>query len=104
MIRPDDVRSLSDFQRNTKSHIRRLKKSGRPVVLTVNGRASVVIQDAAAYQNLLERAERAETVAALRTGLDEMRRGKGRPFEEVAARLGAKYLEGARARARRRSA
>ena len=39
MIRTSNIRSLSEFQRNAKRHIRRLKKTGRPEVLTVNGRS-----------------------------------------------------------------
>lgn len=97
MLDLDDIRPLSDFQRNAKAHIRRLRKSGRPQVLTVNGRASVVVQDAASYQKLLERAQRADTVEALRIGIEEMRKGKGRPFEEVAAELRDKYLGAGRA-------
>jgi hypothetical protein len=36
-----------------------MKESGNPLVLTVNGKAEVVVQDAAAYQRLLQLAERA---------------------------------------------
>ena len=57
MIRIQDIRSLTDFHRNTKQHLRRLKRTGRPVVLTVNGRAMLVVQDAAAYERLLHTAE-----------------------------------------------
>ena len=45
MIQLADIHSLSDFQRNTKEHLQRLKRSGRPEVLTVNGKAEVVVQD-----------------------------------------------------------
>jgi hypothetical protein len=43
-----DIRSVTDFQRNAKVHVARLKKTKAPMVLTVNGNASVVVQDAAA--------------------------------------------------------
>ncbi len=52
-----DIISLTDFQRSAKQHIARLSKTGKPQVLTVNGRAELVVQDAAAYQKLLELAE-----------------------------------------------
>ena len=61
-IRVQDIASLTDFHRNSKVHWMRLKRSGRPVVLTVNGKAELVMQDAAAYQRLLEAVERAEDV------------------------------------------
>jgi PHD/YefM family antitoxin component YafN of YafNO toxin-antitoxin module len=49
-----NIHSLSDFQRNAKDHIRKLKRSGKPAVLTVNGEAEVVVQSAEAYQKLLD--------------------------------------------------
>ena len=58
-IRVQDIASLTDFHRNSTAHCRRLKSSGRPQVLTVNGKAVLVVQDAAAYQRLLEVVERA---------------------------------------------
>jgi hypothetical protein len=54
MIALQDIRSLTDFQRNTKAHLRRLKSSGRPAVLTVNGRAELIVQDAAAFEDMLD--------------------------------------------------
>ncbi len=54
MIDLENIRSLSDFQRNAKEHLRRLKGTGKPEVLTVNGQAELVVQSAAAYQELLE--------------------------------------------------
>jgi len=54
MIRPEDITSLTDFAKNAKAHIKRLKRSGRPELLTVNGKAEVVVQNASAYQRLIE--------------------------------------------------
>jgi len=58
-IRVQDIASLTDFHRNSTTHCKRLKQSGRPELLTVNGKAVLVVQDAAAYQRLLEVVERA---------------------------------------------
>jgi len=77
-----DIRSLTDFKRHTTELTKHLKQSGRPVVLTVNGKAEFVIQDAASYQALAEEAERAITIAGIQRGLDEIKRGEGRPFSE----------------------
>jgi hypothetical protein len=55
-----EVHSLTDFLRNTKFHMSRMKRSKRPLVLTVNGRAELIVQDARSYQALLELADRAE--------------------------------------------
>jgi len=57
-FRIQDIASLTDFHRNSRAHLKRLKLSGRPEVLTINGKAELVVQDAVAYQRLLARVER----------------------------------------------
>jgi len=74
-----DIMSLSTFKRDSSKVMRQLKKSKEPVVLTVNGKASVVIQDAASYQSLLEMKERQETLKGIRRGLESMKAGRGIP-------------------------
>jgi prevent-host-death family protein len=49
-----DIQSLSTFKRDTAKIVRQLKKTGQPVVLTVNGKAELIVQDAESYQKLLE--------------------------------------------------
>ena len=68
MIDLHRVHSLTDFLRNHKEHIKRLKAIESPEVLTVNGRAEVVIQGINGYQALLDRLEYAERLAGLRHG------------------------------------
>jgi hypothetical protein len=60
-------------------------------VLTVNGRAELVVQDAEAYQILVERLDRAETLAAIRRGADQFERGEGIPLDEAERQLRAKH-------------
>ena len=91
MISLDDIQSLTDFKRNTAKYLKKMKKSKGPVVLTVNGRAEIVVQDAKAYQEMLERVERAETVAALRKGIDEFDQGEGQPARQALRQLRRKH-------------
>jgi hypothetical protein len=58
MVRPEDIGSLTDFSRNTKAHIKRLKRTGRPELLTVNGKAEIIVQNASAYQRLIDSLKR----------------------------------------------
>jgi hypothetical protein len=53
----------------------------RPELLTVNGKTAVIVQDAASYQALLERVERAEARAGIRRGIEAMKAGKLRPIK-----------------------
>ena len=48
-----NIQSLSNFKRNTSNAIAQMKQTGKPIVLTVNGKAEVVVQDAKSYQQLL---------------------------------------------------
>ena len=99
----EDIRSLTDFKRHTTELTEQMKASGRPLVLTVNGKAEFVVQDAASYQAMTEAAERAATVEGIRRGLEQIARGEGRPaadfFDEFRARHGLSMdKEGAKAR------
>jgi prevent-host-death family protein len=76
MISLKDIESLTAFKRNTTEYVKKIKKSGNPLVLTVNGKAEIVVQDAESYQRMLEVLDRAETIEALREGLESVRRGK----------------------------
>ena len=63
-----DIQSLTNFRRKSAQFLKQLKKSKRPVVLTVNGKAEAVVQDAEAYQRLLNVAARADVYEAIRQG------------------------------------
>jgi len=77
-----DIMSLSTFKRDSNKVMRQMKKTKAPVVLTVNGKAAVVVQDAESYQRLLELKERTEVVETLRQRLASLGRKKGRPVED----------------------
>ena len=83
MIKIEDIHSLSDFQRNTKAHVERLKETGHPEVLTVNGKAELVVLAAETFQAWVDKIERAEAIEGIRQGLAEAEAGKGRPAREA---------------------
>ena len=91
MIDLREVRSVTEFQRNIKDYVGHLKENKTPLVLTVNGRAELVVQDAESYQLMLERLERAETLAAIRKGMEQAERGEGTPLAEVEKKLPKKH-------------
>ena len=84
----NDIRSLSDFKRNTVELLDRLRETCHPLVLTVNGKAELVVQDAAAYQALLDRVE---TNEGLRRGLADVKAGRTKPAKQVFERLRRKH-------------
>jgi PHD/YefM family antitoxin component YafN of YafNO toxin-antitoxin module len=78
-----DIQSLTNFRRKSGKFLKQLKRSKRPMVLTVNGHAEAVVQDAEAYQRLLDIAARADVHEAIRQGLDDIAQGRTRPAREV---------------------
>ncbi len=91
MLDTREIHSLTDFLRNHKAHVARLKETHAPEVLTVNGKAEVVIQDAASYQCLLDRLHHMETVAAIQEGMASAERGELKPAAQVLEEMRAKY-------------
>jgi hypothetical protein len=77
--------------RNAVELIHQLKEAGEPIVLTINGKAELVVQDETSCQQLLDLVDRIETIEGLRIGLEEMKDGKGRPAEELFEELRQKY-------------
>lgn len=91
MIQLTDIHSLTDFQRNVKAHLKQMKKTGRPRILTVNGKAELVVHDAGSYQKLLELLDQVEAIEGIRRGLDDVQHGRTRPFDEALENLRRKY-------------
>jgi prevent-host-death family protein len=78
-----DIQSLTTFRRRSGDFLKQLKKSKRPVVLTVKGKAAAIVQDAEAYQRLLDLAARADAEEGIRQGLDDVAQGRTRPARQV---------------------
>ena len=78
-----DIQSLTTFRRRSGDFMQQLKKSKRPVVLTVKGKAAAIVQDAEAYQRLLDIAARADSEEGIRQGLEDVAHGRTRPAKEV---------------------
>lgn len=77
-----DIQSLTTFRRQSSEFLKQLKKSQRPVVLTVKGKAAAVVQDAAAYQRLLDIAARISPEEGIRQGLEDVAQGRTLPARE----------------------
>jgi len=91
MININAIQSLTDFKRNTNEHLKKLKKSRKPLILTVNGKAELVVFDAESFQTLLDKIEFAETVRDLREGIKSFENGEGQSAEKGLGDLADKY-------------
>ena len=84
-----DIRTLSEFKRDTTRFISHLKDTGRPSVLTVNGKPAQVVMDAEAWQETQDQIEYARTVAAIRRGLTQERDRRGVDASVFFEKIGA---------------
>ena len=86
-----DIQSLTTFRRRSGDFTKQLKKTKRPVVLTVKGKAQAVVQDAEAYQRLLDIAALADPREGIRQGLEQSMKGLGCDAEEFFAEFEATH-------------
>jgi prevent-host-death family protein len=87
MFSSSDIHTVTDFSRKPAEHIKRLSESKRPEILTVNGKAAVVIQDAESYEKMAALAEYADSIITIRKALCE----EGRPLEAFTAEFAARH-------------
>ena len=87
MFQSSDIHTVTDFSRKPAEHIKRLAESKRPELLTVNGKAAVVVQDAETYEKMATLAEYAESVKSIRLAMAE----RGRPLDEFTAEFEARH-------------
>ncbi len=84
MVKTSAIKPLSDFLRNSKSHIQNLHATQEPEILTVNGEAAVVVQDAGSYEKMAQLAEQARQDARLQSAMKYFRDGgKGISIDDV---------------------
>jgi prevent-host-death family protein len=81
MNQVNHIHSLTEFQQNTKEFVEQAKATQHPLVLTVKGKAELVIQGAEAYQALLDQLETTETSIGILKSLKEFEQAQGVPLQ-----------------------
>lgn len=90
MFNSSDIHTVTEFSRKPAEHIKRLRESKRPEILTVNGKAAVVIQDAESYERMAALADYADSLLTIRTALKEEGRSLAQFTADFEARHGIK--------------
>lgn len=97
MLSLKNIHSLTDFRHNAKKYVEQLQATKAPLVLTINGKAVIVVEDAESYEayhqriRALEEEIRALKLSALReavaVGAEQAEQGKfsKRSFDEIIA-------------------
>ena len=86
-----DIQPLTTFRNNSVKMMKQLKKTGRPIVLTVNGKSEAIVQSAAAYQRLLDIAAEADEREGVRQGDEDVDAGRTRPAKDVFNEIRKQY-------------
>jgi len=87
----DDIQPLTTFRNNSVKMMKQLRKTGRPIVLTVNGKSEAVVQSAEAYQRLLDIAALANEREGVRQGDEDITFGRTRPARQVISQIRKKH-------------
>ncbi len=87
-----DIQTLSEFKQNVSKLIKRVQETREPLVLTVNGKPAVVLQDPESFQQLIDQREYNETVAVLRKRIADIDNADQWPtHEEVFEQIRKKF-------------
>ena len=86
-----DIQPLTTFRNNSVKMMQQLKRTKRPVILTVNGKDEAVVQDASAYQRLLDLAAKVDAREGIRQGLEDVAKGRTRPAREALTAFRVKH-------------
>jgi prevent-host-death family protein len=87
-----NIHSLTDFKRNANAYVEQLQATQSPLILTVNGKAAVVVQEAGAFQSLIDKIKSMEAelksfkLAELRqdltAGIEQLDRGQSTEYTQ----------------------
>lgn len=83
MLVVKEIHPLTDFLRHHRAHLERLKTNHALEVLTVNGKAEIVVIDFESFQQMVIRLNEMETIEAIREGMEAVGRGEMKTAREV---------------------
>ena len=87
MLNLSHSRPLNQFQQEAPELLHQFQTDKTPIVITINGKAVAVLQDAESYEKLLERLELLETLAGIRQSLGEFEQDKGISIHQAFAQF-----------------
>jgi len=86
-----DIQPMTTFRNHSAEFMKRIRETKRPMVLTVNGKAAAVLQDAESYQRLLDIAAQADAGEGVRQGLEDLEAGRVRAASDAFDELRRDY-------------
>ena len=87
-----DIQTLSEFKQNASKMVKQVQETKQPLVLTVNGKPAIVLQDPDSFQRMADSIEYNETVTILRQRLADIDNSDQWPtHQEVFDQIRKKY-------------
>lgn len=83
--------SLTEFQRNARATIERLKKESKPLLITVNGKVQAILVDPKSFEEMERSRDRERLIQEIREGERAIAKGQVRPALEVLGELQDRY-------------
>jgi prevent-host-death family protein len=94
MTRSTDITSFTEFRAHLRDHLDERKATSRPLFVTSNGETEAVVLSPAAFDELMDQAELAKSLAVLDRSMEDVKASRGQPLKqavrEIAAELGLK--------------
>lgn len=86
-----DIQPVTYFCRKPAEAVKHLKATRRPMLLTINSKPEVVVQDVRSYQHLLDIVAQADAGEGIRQGLDHVVGRRTRPASQVFDEIRREY-------------
>lgn len=90
-MRAEDIYPLSEHRANLTEHLRRVQETGRPMVITQNGRPAAVVLSPSAYDELVRQVESKEDIAAIKQGLADAQAGRAKEAKAALREIAGKH-------------
>lgn len=90
-MRAEDIHPMSEHRTHLTEHLRQVQETGRPMVITQQGRPAAVLLSPAAYDELVRQAELAQDIAGIKEGLAEADAGLGQDATEALREIAEKH-------------
>lgn len=87
----EDIKPLSTFKQKAADIIAHVKETQRPTFITVNGNVEVVLQDAAAYQEMVDLIEYLKNVQKIASAIDEADKGASLTADQAFSKFRANH-------------
>ncbi len=75
----EDFATVSDLKKNTRKIFEHLHNTGRPLIVTINGKPDVVLLDAAIFERTVKTLNLSTLLLAAK---EDMKKGRSRPAKE----------------------